>query len=63
MTISASCQRDHGVSKVDDGRMDPAGASAGAQWQFCKDHPFGVTPDPYAGGLPSSFPSYCTVIK
>jgi poly(3-hydroxybutyrate) depolymerase len=34
-----------------------------AQWQFCKDHPFGVSPDPYAGGLPSSFPTYCTVIK
>jgi poly(3-hydroxybutyrate) depolymerase len=30
-----------------------------AQWQFCKDHPFGVSPDPYAGVLPSSFPSYC----
>jgi poly(3-hydroxybutyrate) depolymerase len=34
-----------------------------AQWQFCKDHPFGVSSDPYASGLPSSFPSYCTVIK
>ncbi len=34
-----------------------------AQWQFCKDHPFGVSADPYAGGLPSSFPSYCTVVK
>jgi poly(3-hydroxybutyrate) depolymerase len=32
-----------------------------AQWQFCKDHPFGVAPDPYAGGLPPSFPSYCSV--
>jgi poly(3-hydroxybutyrate) depolymerase len=34
-----------------------------AQWQFCKDHPFGVSPNPYSGGLPSSFPTYCTVIK
>lgn len=34
-----------------------------AQWQFCKDHPFGVSPEPYAGGLPSSFPSYCTIIR
>jgi hypothetical protein len=34
-----------------------------AQWQFCKDHPFGVSSDPYASGLPSSFPSYCTVIS
>ena len=32
-----------------------------AQWQFCQDHPFGVSPDPYAGGLPSAFPSYCRV--
>jgi hypothetical protein len=31
-----------------------------AQWQFCKDHPFGVSPDPYGGKLPSNFPSYCT---
>jgi len=30
-----------------------------AQWQFLKDHPFGVSPDPYAGGLPASFPTYC----
>jgi len=29
--------------------------------QFLLDHPFGVTPKPYAGGLPASFPSYCTV--
>jgi poly(3-hydroxybutyrate) depolymerase len=34
-----------------------------AQWQFCKDHPFGVSPEPYANGLPSSFPSYCSIIK
>jgi hypothetical protein len=34
-----------------------------AQWQFCKDHPYGVSQDPYASGLPSSFPSYCTVVK
>jgi predicted esterase len=32
-----------------------------AQWKFCMDHPFGVTMDPYAGGLPSSFPTYCKV--
>jgi predicted esterase len=34
-----------------------------AQWQFCKDHPYGVATDPYASGLPASFPSYCTVVK
>jgi poly(3-hydroxybutyrate) depolymerase len=33
-----------------------------AQWQFCKDHPFGVTKDPYNGMLPSTFPSYCKII-
>ncbi len=27
--------------------------------QFFFDHPFGTTPSPYAGGLPSGFPSYC----
>jgi poly(3-hydroxybutyrate) depolymerase len=31
-----------------------------AQWQFCKDHPFGVSPDPYGGKIPSNFPTYCT---
>jgi poly(3-hydroxybutyrate) depolymerase len=31
-------------------------------WQFFKDHPFGQgKPDPYAGGLPSGFPSYCVI--
>jgi dienelactone hydrolase len=32
-----------------------------AAWQFMKDHPFGVTPEPYAAGLPASFPSYCSI--
>ncbi len=32
-------------------------------WQFFKDHPFGQgTPDPYAKGLPSGFPSYCKTL-
>jgi poly(3-hydroxybutyrate) depolymerase len=30
-------------------------------WQFMKDHPYKVKPDPYAGGLPTGFPSYCTI--
>jgi hypothetical protein len=34
-----------------------------AGWQFLKDHPFGVSPEPYANGLPSMFPSYCTIVK
>ena len=32
-------------------------------WTFMKAHPFGVTPEPYASGLPSGFPTYCTVVK
>jgi hypothetical protein len=34
-----------------------------AQWRFCKDHPFGVSPEPYAAGIPSGFPAYCTIQK
>jgi predicted esterase len=34
-----------------------------AMWQFMKDHPFGVSPEPYANGLPAVFPSYCKVVK
>jgi hypothetical protein len=33
-----------------------------AAWQFFKDHPFGVWPEPYASGLPASFPKYCKVM-
>jgi hypothetical protein len=33
-----------------------------AAWQFLKDHPFKVSPEPYASGLPSAFPSYCKVV-
>jgi hypothetical protein len=27
--------------------------------RFFADHPKGVTPDPYAGGLPEDFPAWC----
>jgi hypothetical protein len=30
-----------------------------AAWQFMKDHPFGVTPEPYGMSLPAAFPNYC----
>jgi len=30
-------------------------------WRFLKDHPYKVTPKPYAGGIPSGFPTYCTI--
>jgi predicted esterase len=45
------------------GHCGAPAADVAAQWQFCKAHPFGVSPEPYASGLPSSFPSYCTIIK
>jgi predicted esterase len=32
-------------------------------WQFMKVHPFSTKPSPYAGGLPATFPSYCTIQK
>jgi len=30
-----------------------------AQWKFCKDHPFGISPDPYMGMMPAGSPAYC----
>ena len=38
--------------------LPPAVASS---WQFLSDHPYGTNPSPYAGGLPSTMPSYCTL--
>ena len=35
----------------------------GAQWRFLSDHPFGVAPEPYAKGLPSTFPSSCEIVS
>jgi poly(3-hydroxybutyrate) depolymerase len=32
-----------------------------AIWQFLKDHPFKVQPEPYVGMLSSLFPSYCMI--
>ena len=31
-----------------------------AAWQFLKDHPFGVDPEPYTEGLPDIFPDSCS---
>jgi predicted esterase len=28
-------------------------------WEFFKDHPYGVAPEPYADGLPPAMPNYC----
>jgi hypothetical protein len=41
------------------GQCGAPASNIAAQWQFCKDHPFGASPDPYNGVLPSSFPTYC----
>jgi hypothetical protein len=42
------------------------GAPAALQssgWTFMKDHPFGVTPEPYAAGIPAGFPDYCKILS
>jgi len=48
------------VCDHDMGHTVPASGVASG-WQFLLDHPFGVTPEPYAKGLPKSFPSYCVL--
>jgi poly(3-hydroxybutyrate) depolymerase len=30
-------------------------------WPFFRDHPRGITPEPWAGGLPSELPGWCTL--
>ena len=37
------------------------GGEAGDIWQFFKDHPFGVSPEPYASGLPATFNAICKI--
>jgi hypothetical protein len=46
---------DHGM-----GHMIPT-AAAPSVWQFFQANGFGVYPSPYASGLPSTFPSYCSI--
>jgi poly(3-hydroxybutyrate) depolymerase len=41
-----------------EGHNPPTG-SAGMVWRFFQDHPKGVSPDPWADGVPSGMPSYC----
>jgi hypothetical protein len=36
---------------------------AGDIWKFFKAHPFGVSPEPWAGGLPAGFSSQCMIYK
>lgn len=33
----------------------------GYTWPFFDDHPKGITPEPYLGGLPGTFPNWCTI--
>jgi poly(3-hydroxybutyrate) depolymerase len=49
---------DHGGGHV----QIPAEVVA-AQWTFLKAHPFGVSPEPYAAGLPANFPSICKIVQ
>jgi predicted esterase len=32
-------------------------------WDFMKAHPFGVTPEPYAMGIPDDYPEYCSIYE
>jgi hypothetical protein len=36
-------------------------AAAPSVWQFFQANGFGVYPSPYVNGLPSGFPSYCSL--
>ncbi|KYF80559.1 hypothetical protein BE18_27425 [Sorangium cellulosum] len=42
------------------GHRIPSGIAA-SSWQFLKDHPYKMRPEPYASGVPSSFPAYCKI--
>ncbi len=43
------------------GHVGTAGIVGPAMWEFMKDHPFKVSPDPYAKGVPADFPKFCLV--
>jgi hypothetical protein len=32
-------------------------------WEAMKAHPFGITPEPFAGGLPDDYPEYCEIYE
>jgi hypothetical protein len=34
---------------------------AASIWEFFKAHPYGTSPSPYSGGLPSGFSSACQI--
>jgi len=51
---------DDGGDHLQSGPARLAGVS-GPGWQFLKDHPYKVAPEPYQS-LPSAFPSYCKLM-
>jgi hypothetical protein len=51
---------DDGGDHIQSAGMRMAGVAAPG-WQFFKDHPYKVEPEPYQG-VPSSFPSYCKLM-
>ena len=51
--FSFICDHGKGHTVPSDGRA--------AAWQFLQDHPYGTQPEPYLGGLPVGFPSYCAL--
>jgi hypothetical protein len=42
------------------GHCGAPGDLQAAAWQFMKDHPFGISPEPYTS-VPANFPSYCKI--
>lgn len=44
----------------DDGHVPPDGAKDYI-WEFFEDHPFDLEEEPYADGLPDSFPDFCAL--
>jgi predicted esterase len=45
------------------GHCDSPPSVKRAQWEFLMAHPFGVQPEPYADGLPASFPGECQIVR
>jgi len=48
------------ICNHDMGHTVPA-SGVDSAYQFLQDHPFGVSPEPYASALPAGFPSYCSL--
>jgi poly(3-hydroxybutyrate) depolymerase len=57
--------KDHGSFVVNcnhgGGHCQAPSALQSAAWRFMKDHPWGFTESPWASGVPSGVPSYCTI--